>query len=173
MFHSAIRRRTATSRAAFVLFLGAMVLAACDRGVGARHPNGETSIEGLRPGLHAMMTELQFRHANLWFAGDAENWPLAAHQVHELEELLESTAEYHPEYKGVRVGELLTAMTDTSVAALDAAVNARDAAAYRTAFDDLTERCNACHTVAERGYLVIQRPRVPPLDNLRYAPETP
>lgn len=173
MFHSAIRRRTVTSGAAVVLCLSAIVLAACDRGVDARHPDGETSMEGLRPGLHAMMTELQLRHANLWFAGDAENWPLAGHQVHELEELLEKTAEYHPDYRGVRVGELLEAMTGTSVAALNAAVDARDAAAFRAAFDDLTERCNACHTVAERGYLVIQRPRVPPLDNLRYTPETP
>jgi hypothetical protein len=173
MIHSSIQRRTATPRAAFLLCLAAIVLAGCGQAVDERHPGDEASSQGLRPGLHAMMTELQLRHANLWFAGDAENWPLAEHQVHELEELLEKTAEYHPEYSGVRVGELLTAMTDTSVAALDAAVDARDAAAFRTAFDGLTERCNACHTVAERGYLVIQRPRVPPLDNLRYAPEAP
>jgi hypothetical protein len=120
-----------------------------------------------------MMTELQHRHANLWFAGDAENWPLAAHHVHELEELLEKTARYHPEYNGVGVAALLESTTIPAVAALDSAVRAGDAAGFRSAFDGLTLRCNACHAAAERPFLAIQRPTRPPLDNLRFAPPAP
>jgi hypothetical protein len=131
----------------------------------------EAELEArLAPGLHTLMTELQFRHANLWFAGEAENWPLAAHQVHELEELLERTAAFHPVYRDVPVGELLEAITASAVAALEASVEAGDAVAFRAAFDDLTLRCNTCHTATGRDAIVIQRPTAPPLTNLRYAP---
>ena len=32
-------------------------------------------------------------------------------------------------------------------------------------------RCNACHQAAGHGFLVIQRPRTPILDNLRAEPD--
>ena len=163
--HGTLRRGVALP------LLAAALLAGCERGV-APDAGGEAPTPA-RPGLHAMMTELQHRHANLWVAGDAENWPLAAHHVHELEELLEKTAAYHPEYDGVPVAELLESTTIPAVAALDSAVEAGDAARFRGAFDDLTLRCNACHAAAERPFLAIQRPTRPPLDNLRFAPPAP
>jgi len=48
------------------------------------------------PGLHTLMVDLGMRHASLWFAGEAENWPLADYVVHELEELVEEIEELHP-----------------------------------------------------------------------------
>ena len=160
-------RRGILRRRAALPFLAAALLAGCERGAETDAP------AAVRPGLHAMMTELQHRHANLWFAGDAENWPLAGHHVHELEELLEKTAEYHPEYDGVAVAELLESTTIPAAAALDSAVRVGDAGRFRSAFDDLTLRCNACHAAAERPFLAIQRPTRPPLDNLRFAPPPP
>jgi hypothetical protein len=34
----------------------------------------------------------------------------------------------------------------------------------------VSQACTACHASAEHGFLVIQRPRTPVLDNLRAAP---
>lgn len=164
-------RRGTLRRGAALPILAAALLAGCERGAAPDPADGASAPE--RPGLHAMMTELQHRHANLWVAGDAENWPLAAYHVHELEELLEKTAAYHPEYDGVAVAELLESTTIPAVAALDSAVGAGDAVRFRSAFDDLTLRCNACHAAAERPFLAIQRPTRPPLDNLRFAPPAP
>jgi hypothetical protein len=166
-----IEARRGTLRRGALSMLVAALLAGCERGAGPDPRDGASAPE--RPGLHAMMTELQHRHANLWFAGDAENWPLAAHHVHELEELLEKIARYHPEYDGVAVAELLESTTIPAAAALDSAVRSSDAARFQSAFDGLTLRCNACHAAAERPFLVIQRPTRPPLDNLRFAPPSP
>jgi hypothetical protein len=38
------------------------------------------------PGLGELMSANQMRHAKLWFAGEAGNWPLAAYDLDELKE---------------------------------------------------------------------------------------
>jgi hypothetical protein len=156
-------------RAAVLCLAFSLATGGCGRGDG-----DPTDLEPrLRPGLHVLMTELQYRHANLWFSGDAENWPLAEHQLHEMEELLESIEEHHPEYRGTEIREVLRTMMHPAVEALETVVAARDVAGFGTAFDELTLRCNACHTATERPYLVVQRPTVPPLTNLRFDPAPP
>jgi hypothetical protein len=133
-------------------------------------PEGAAPQEGYRPGLHAMMLELQLRHANLWFAGEAGNWALADFQLHEMEALVEETAEFHPTYREHRVRELLEAMLEPAVEEVEEAVRAGDRSAFATAFDRLTASCNSCHAATDRGMIVIQRPGVPPRDNLRFDP---
>jgi hypothetical protein len=136
----------------------------------APDPGGDDSQEGYRPGLHAMMLELQLRHANLWFAGAAGNWALADFQINELEGLLEEIAELHPTYHEHRVRDLLEAMLGPAVDEVEAAVSAEDPTAFAASFDRLTASCNACHAATDRGMIVIQRPQTPPRDNLRFEP---
>ncbi len=142
-------------------------------GCGAEDTNGSSpgadEVEPFRPGLHSLMIEMQFRHANIWFSGDAENWPLADYQLHEMEELVEDIVDFHPEYRGAPVGELM-AMITPALEALDEAVERGDAEAFRSEFAGLTAGCNACHEATDREVIVIQRPQTPPMDNLRYSP---
>jgi len=130
----------------------------------------EELVERFTPGLHTLMVDLGIRHASLWFAGDAENWPLADYMVHELEELVEDIEELHPVYREVQVAALLGEMTHPAVEALEDAVEEEDRAAFVEAYDRLTAACNACHTASDRAALVIQRPTAPPLTNLRFSP---
>src|SRR5438105_1786991 len=51
------------------------------------------------PGLGEIMTLTQMRHAKLWFAGQAGNWPLAAYELDELHEGLDDAATFHPTHK--------------------------------------------------------------------------
>lgn len=122
------------------------------------------------PGLHTLMVELAMRHATLWFAGDAQNWPLAYYQVHELEELIDDIRELHPVYREVQVETLIGNMTAPAVAEIEDAVEAQDHDAFVRGYDTLTRACNACHEVSDREALVIQRPTAPPFTNLRYRP---
>jgi hypothetical protein len=115
------------------------------------------------------MVDLGIRHASLWFAGEAENWPLADYMIHELEELVEAIEELHPVYREVQVAALIREMTHPAVEALEEAVEGEDRAAFAGAYDRLTAACNACHVASDRGVLVIQRPTAPPLTNLRYS----
>ena len=55
---------------------------------------------------------------------------------------------------------------------VQAAVDARDRAAFARAYDGLTAGCNGCHDVASFGFNKFQRPRTPLLDNQIYAPDS-
>lgn len=122
------------------------------------------------PGLHTLMVEMGTRHATLWFAGDASNWELADYMAHELAEVVESVQELHPEYDEIPIASLMREMGAPQIADVEAAIDARDHAAFLAAYDHLTASCNACHQAADRTMIVLQRPTVPPLTNLRFAP---
>ena len=151
--------------------------AACESGVDqatldARVAELQADLEDrFTPGLHTLMVDLGVRHANLWFAGEAGNWPLADYMIHELEELVEEIEELHPTYREVRVAELLGEMTHPAIEAMEDAVDDQDFTAFQRAYDDLTVACNACHIASDRAALVIQRPTAPISTNLRFTPE--
>lgn len=42
--------------------------------------------EPYQPGLGEFMTATQLRHAKLWFAGEQNNWDLAAYEIDEVKE---------------------------------------------------------------------------------------
>jgi hypothetical protein len=46
------------------------------------------------------------------------------------------------------------------MAAVDAAIKAKDGAAFTKAYADLTASCNACHQSADHAMIVIQAPTV-------------
>ncbi len=165
-------------RSALVTLLGccALLASACDgadqtEALEARIAELQTELEDrFTPGLHTLMVDLSTRHAALWFAGEARNWPLADYMVHELEELIEEIEELHPMYREVRVAELLREMTTPAIELLEAAVEEESRDDFRFAYDQLTTACNACHIATDRAAIVMQRPTVPPLTNLRFDP---
>ncbi|MEX2526963.1 MAG: hypothetical protein WEA09_04935 [Gemmatimonadota bacterium] len=135
----------------------------------------DTTLEALEArlilGLHQQMVDLQQRHATVWFAGEAENWPLVDYMIHELEELVAEVEATNPEYDGVPVAELLGEMTIPAIESMEEAMRSGDLIGFRTAYDQLTAACNGCHMAADRAAIVIQRPSQPPLSNLRFQPQ--
>jgi len=123
------------------------------------------------PGLGEMMTFIQMRHAKLWFAGEAENWPLAAYELDELKEGFNDAVRLHPSHEGVPVADLLPKMTEPGMLALAAAVRTRDRAAFETGFDRLTLGCNTCHETAHHGFNVVRRPATNPFPNQDFTPK--
>lgn len=125
------------------------------------------------PELGAQMLELQIRHARLWQAGEAQNWMLAQFQLAELRESFAGIVEGNGDHAALqpqRLAEVLPAMTEPALAQLQDAVDAHDKAKFEAGYDALSAGCNACHVAADHGFLVIQRPRTPLLDNLRSEP---
>jgi hypothetical protein len=123
------------------------------------------------PGLVEFMAHVQNHHAKLWLAGNARNWELADYQVDELKELLEDIAKRIPVYKDVPVGKMIESTTMAPIGEIEAAIKARDAKTFASAFDKLTGACNACHEAANRGFIVIQRPATSPFPNQSFAPK--
>lgn len=128
---------------------------------------------GYVPGLGEFMTAMQMRHAKLWFAGEAENWPLATYELDEIQEGFEDIVKYHPIHEGspVPVREILPELTGPPLTELQAAVGARDKGAFERGFDSLTAACNACHRAENFGFNVIRRPGSNPYNNQDFSPK--
>jgi hypothetical protein len=122
------------------------------------------------PGLGEYMAATQVRHAKLWFAGKAENWPLAGWEVNEIREGLEDAVKYHATHDGIPVAEMIKTIIDPRLETLDKAIAAKSGAQFTAAFDELTEGCNACHAAANKPFIRIQRPTTPPFGNQNFAP---
>ena len=134
----------------------------------------ELKKSAYHPELGEQMLTLQIRHARLWFAGEAQNWTLAAFELQEIKEALDAVVEQNPEhaiFQPQRLADILPAMTKAPVAALRDAIDHGSMAEFEKAYDGLSTACTGCHRTAGNDFLVIQRPSAPILDNLRTAPE--
>jgi cytochrome c553 len=126
--------------------------------------------EPYAPGLGEFMTATQLRHAKLWFAGEANNWDLAAYEIDEIEEGLDDARKQFPTHEGVPVGDMIKANIAPAIVVLREAVAAKSSTKFMVAFDNLTGACNTCHAGAGKPFIRIQRPTAPPLSNQNFAP---
>jgi hypothetical protein len=122
------------------------------------------------PGFGDFMLSVQARHAKLWFAGSAQNWDLADYLIDELKEGLEDATKYVPMLKDLPVGQMIGSTMDGPVGEMEQAIKAKDRTRFVTAYDKLTEACNACHQAASRPFIVVQRPLTSPYPNQSFAP---
>jgi hypothetical protein len=124
------------------------------------------------PGLGEIMTLNQMRHAKLWFAGEAGNWPLASYELDEIQEGLDDAVLYHPTHKDapMRIADLIPAMTKAPIATLREAIASHDVRRFEEAFDGLTASCNACHKAADFAFNVVRRPATNPYPNQVFEP---
>lgn len=131
------------------------------------------AAEPAPPELGQQMLELQIRHARLWQAGEAGNWMLTQFQLAELRESIKGVIELNGDHAALqpeRLAEVMPAMLDPSLKQLQQAVDAQDRSKFDAGYDALSKGCTACHEASGHGFLVIQRPRTPVLDNLRASP---
>ena len=125
------------------------------------------------PGLGELMGANQMRHAKLWFAGEAGNWPLAAYELDELREGFDDVLTFQPHFKGKPIDKLLKPITEPALAQLEAAIAAKDRTRFEAAFDELSRACSSCHRELGYGFVAIQRPTAPTFTNQRFAPSHP
>lgn len=122
------------------------------------------------PGLGEIMALQQMRHAKLWFAGSAANWPLAAFELAELREGFEDAAKFHATHDGVAIGSLVSSLTPAPLEALGKVIEAKNGKAFGRAFDGLSAACNACHKAAQKEFIRIVRPRSSAYPNQEFRP---
>ena len=162
------------------------LLAVCAAATAAEPPASDTQAEiaalkkeiaalkkeAYRPELGDQMLAIQIRHARLWFAGEAQNWLLAAFELQEIKEAFDGVVEQNPEhaiFQPQRLADILPAMTKAPIVALRDAIDHNSKTEFETAYDQLSAACTGCHAAAGNDFLVIQRPKTPLLDNLRTA----
>jgi len=121
-------------------------------------------------GLGEFMLAGQLHHNKLWFAGDAGNWDLAGYEIDELKENLSNGAKYYPKSDDFDVAAGMKANIDAPLDKLDKAIEAKDKAAFVSAYTALTNACTACHSTAKKAFIRIVKPTAAMLTNQNYAP---
>lgn len=113
------------------------------------------------PGLGELMTAfVQPRHIKLGFAGAAQNWDYAAYELDELREAFDDAGKLVLKHGSLSIPQAIASTVKQPMDALDAAIKAKDPAAFTKAYADLTTACNACHQSAEHPMIVIKVPDV-------------
>ena len=168
-------RQQATSVLWFVRVVTAGICAVAAAGCQQTAPPSPAAAppaESFVPGLGEIMTLQQMRHAKLWLAGNAGNWPLADYELKELGEGFDDVVTLHPTHEESPVDpkDAVPRIVTQPMADLRAVVDRKDAAAFPAAFDALTTACNNCHQATNFGFNVVQRPTANPYPNQAFEP---
>ena len=123
--------------------------------------------------LADVMTKLQ-RHANkLYFAGTLQNWKLADFYIEEIEETVKAISKKDIMEGPINISGLMDGLILPEIEELERVVSQQDVPGFAKHYQALVDSCNACHTAANRPYLVIDQPRTPAFDNQHYEPLIP
>jgi len=120
------------------------------------------TIKGKLPDQSHAMKDVGYHFANLWFAGQKENWPLAKFYLDETRSNLRWAVRIIPVRK-VRAGDLelkgiLDAVDNTLLSEVQKAIEVKDRMKFTNAYKRTLEGCYSCHKAAEKPYL---RPQIP------------
>jgi hypothetical protein len=151
-------------------FLASLLFLALLTGCNRRSEEHEASpIDSLRlrltnlykPGMGEIMSNIQFHHAKLWFAGVNNNWPLAEYN----ESLIQSGFKKIQLFHGDKFEAKAASMIIPSMDSISNAIRHKDIRSFKTAFLFMTNTCNNCHVVTRHEFNVIIIPTIPPVSN--------
>jgi hypothetical protein len=131
-------------------------------------------LGALVPNQPTVMTHVAYHFTNLWFAAQRGNWPLAGYYLGEVRSNLKWAARIRPVRETpageVDVAGIAEAVDNTELAALAAAVEAKDPAGFAHAYDDTITACYACHKAIGKPYLRPRRPAFPEVQAINLDP---
>jgi hypothetical protein len=111
------------------------------------------------------MVVIQIRHAKLFYAVKAKNWPLADYELEQLVGSLVEAGRYYP-----NTAPPMT-LAEQIRSSLSEAIKTKNEAKFDQAFDEMNAGCNRCHGAADRAFIVIRRPSYPSaFSNQQYRP---
>jgi hypothetical protein len=136
-------------------------------------PTNAVNVAALRAELDAAKAQLPdqahamadagYHFANLWFAGQRKNWPLAKFYLDETRSHLSWAVRLKPIRKtsaglDIDLRGILQSLENTQLTAVHSAIEGKDADQFSAAYRLTLEACYACHKTSEKPYL---RPQVP------------
>ena len=134
-----------------------------------------SAISGLLPDQSHAMTDVGYHFANLWFAADKENWPLAKYYLQETRSHLNWAVRLHPVRttstgSEINLNGILQAIDNSFLTEIDGAITNKDTAKFKAAYRQTLEGCYACHKACEKPFLRPQIPSVPNVSILNFDP---
>jgi MFS family permease len=140
------------------------------------NPQSETnSVDGRLPDQAHAMADVGYHFANLWFAADKQNWPLANYYLGETRSHLEWAVRIHRVRKTSTGAEvdlkgILDAIDNSFLTQVGKSIENKDTAGFKTAYRQTLTGCYACHTACEKPYLRPQVPNAPGVSILNFDP---
>jgi hypothetical protein len=130
-----------------------------DQGIGA----DVAHLKETQPSQSHTMMDVGFHTANMWFAGQAGNWPLARFYFNETRQHIRWTIRVRPIRKDangqpVDLKSIFDAIDTSTFETLKSAIEQRDSAAFKVAYTQTLESCYACHKACGLPFL---RPMIP------------
>ena len=137
----------------------------------------KAEIEALRalvPDQSHVMKDIAYHFSNLWFAGQAQNWPLAGFYLSETRSHLRWAVRIRP-VRRTTSGEIdlrgiLDGMDRSLLTGVQKAIEARDVVAFSKAYRDTLSGCYACHQASEKSYLRLRVPESPEGRMIEFSP---
>jgi hypothetical protein len=114
------------------------------------------------PNSHPMVDVAMFA-ANIWFAGEKKNWPLANYYLGEMRNRMRWEVHLNPGPKGadgnpVDMASIFDGIDKGSLTTVKASIDAKNSQQFAAEYKHMLEDCYSCHKTAGRPYL---RPMVP------------
>ncbi|HTA29069.1 MAG TPA: PQQ-dependent sugar dehydrogenase, partial [Candidatus Cybelea sp.] len=132
------------------------------------------AVAGRLPDQAHVMVDVGYHFANLWFAADKQNWPLANYYLGETRSNLRWAVRIRPTRKNesganVDLNGILEAVDNTMLAEVEKAIQNKDVASFKTAYRRTIEGCYACHAACEKPFLRVQVPDAPSATILNFS----
>ena len=133
-------------------------------------------LKGMVPDQSHAMADVGYHFANLWFAGDRKNWPLARFCFDEARSHLRWAVRIIPVRKSptgedLDMKSLLDAVDNGLLAEVGKTIDARDHERFVTTYRQALEGCYSCHKAAGKPYLRPQVPAAPAAPILNFDPD--
>jgi hypothetical protein len=131
-------------------------------------------LKGMVTDQSHVMADVSNHYCNLWFAGQAENWPLAQFYCDETRSHLKWAVRVIPvrkdrEGREVDLRAILDALEQTTLKDLDAAVKSGQKEKFTAAYKAQLENCMACHRASSKEYIKLHVPERPDAGMVEFA----
>jgi hypothetical protein len=125
------------------------------------------SLKGKAASASVAMADVGFHWANLWFAAQAGNWPLANYYYSEARNHIRWLIRINPNPKGpdgnlVDLQGIFDGIDTSSLADVKKAIDKKDAKQFPAVYRTALESCYSCHKAVGRPYLKPQIPKTVP-----------
>jgi hypothetical protein len=145
-----------------------------------RHTANEADVERLKtlvPSQSHSMADVGYHWANLWFAGEQKNWPLAEFYFNESRQHIQWTIRIRPirkdpEGRDVDLKAIFDAVDTSTLAAVKLAIAQKDRVKFVNAYKEALEGCYSCHKASGKPFLRPIVPRAPGQAIIDFAPDT-
>jgi hypothetical protein len=132
-------------------------------------------MKTLLPDQSHAMKDVGYHFANLWFAGQNKNWPLAEFYWSETRSHLRWAVRIipvrkDPQGREIHLTELLTGIEATALEPLHATIKDRNGEKFSDAYRQMMGSCYACHAAAGKPFLTLQVPTQPEAPIIHFEP---